>query len=136
MSATKRNRIQEGIDALSADAFYRAVPIQNAGMRTVRAPGGPLLEVPLQKPRGFAAFLAWLAPLAAHQTIRLDELGAELLALCDGQHAMADIVALLAERYRLTRREARLSLEMFLKRLIQKGVIGIALKEEPCEVRR
>jgi hypothetical protein len=81
--------------------------------------GGGLLRVPLKArwPFRFAA--------GAAKAFELDELGRLVWEHCDGEHTSAQIVAALAERYRLNLREAEVATMSFLRTLTSRGLVTL-----------
>jgi hypothetical protein len=92
------------------------------------------LVVTTQRRSGiFARFL----PPTYTKRLQLDELGCCVVGLIDGHRTVEAIVKAFREQYRLNRREAELSVTEFLKMLLQRRLIAIAIKQgstPPCTV--
>ena len=116
------------LDALSTEELYGAVPVRNASAVERRLKGRLILEVPLQRPRGGWRILSALMPIASRRRILLDELGAEVLGLCDGSRTVRQMIVRFAEEHKLTALEARGALTAFLGQLLRRGAIVMALK--------
>lgn len=73
----------------------------------------------------------WLRLLGGRErvehTMRLDALGIEVYEACDGKRPVADIVRDFARRHRISEAEAEISVTAFLKTLVAKGLIVMAL---------
>ena len=68
------------------------------------------------------------------RTITLDSVGTDVWKMCDGDTSVADMIQGLAQRYKLDRKEAEVSLLSYLKTLGQKNFVGF-LVDDP-RVRR
>jgi len=68
--------------------------------------------------------------------IVLDELGTFVWERCDGQTTVRDLIGIFAERYKLGRREAEVSLTEYLRTLAKRGLIGIAVPRDLGKRRR
>ena len=72
--------------------------------------------------------MARFMPPILERTVKLDELGAFVFRLIDGQRTVLQIVEAFQQRYKANRREAELSTVEFLRSLAQRRVISIAIK--------
>lgn len=75
-----------------------------------------------------AGFLARFQPPFMIRTIELDELGGFVFEQIDGDASVMNIIERFITRFRTDRREAELSTAEFLKSLMKRGVISIAVK--------
>jgi hypothetical protein len=75
--------------------------------------------------------LSWVLQPRRERRVALDRLGAKVWRLCDGKRTVEAVVDAFAERYRLTFHEARTAVTGYLRALIQRGVVAIAVPEEP-----
>lgn len=94
-----------------------------------RETGETILTVPQNQKAGLPARLMarWLrAP--AERRIELDEVGGYVWDLCDGSHTIESIVQKTGRHYKLNRREAEVSVTMFLQMLHERNFIGFYKK--------
>lgn len=73
------------------------------------------------------------------RTITLDEVGAEVWQMCDGDTSVGDMIDSLRNRYKLDRKEAEVSLLSYLKTLGQKRFVGFLIdgaEDRPAAVSR
>ena len=94
-----------------------------------RDSGETVLTVPHnEKANRLAKALAkWMkAPTERH--IELDEVGGYVWELCDGQNTVEAIVQKTGRQYKMNRREAEVSVTMFLQMLHQRNFIGFYKK--------
>jgi hypothetical protein len=94
-----------------------------------QAEGKTMLTVPMSQKSGrFTRLLAsWLrAPSERH--VELDEVGGFVWELCDGSHTVDAIVQKTGREYKMNRREAEVSVTMFLQMLHEKNYIGFYKK--------
>ena len=69
----------------------------------------------------------WMgAPSERH--VELDEVGGFVWELCDGQHTVETIVQQTIRQYKMNRREAEVSVTMFLQMLHERNFIGFYKK--------
>ena len=103
-----------------------SIPALNPGIRLEPEEDGRLLViVPVERGRGF---LARFRPRVFERKVRLDPVGAFVLAQVDGRHTVAQIVATFVERYRSNAREAELSTAEFLKSLAARNILSIGVR--------
>ncbi len=91
--------------------------------------GKTMLTVPINEKAGkLAQLLAkWLrAPAERH--VELDEVGGYVWELCDGSNTVEAIVQKTGREYKMNRREAEVSVTMFLQMLHEKNYIGFYKK--------
>jgi hypothetical protein len=105
----------------------RVYPTRNPGLEWELDEEG-VVTATLKRPRDLrnrvvGAFLM----LPESRQLKLDEVGTFIWNLCDGQHTVADLVAAMAEKYKLSRREVEVSLTEFLRMLAKRGMIVVAV---------
>lgn len=81
-------------------------------------------------------FFGKFQPKTWERKIELDELGSFVAAQIDGKRTALDIVEAFVERFKLNRREAELSTMAFLKSLIERDVISVAVPLSPEELQQ
>ena len=88
--------------------------------------GGGRLTVPLASRR----WAGWLlrVPAGATKTFELDALGRLVWDACDGRTTVRQIARRLADRHRVSDREAQVAVEAFLATLARKGLVAAAVK--------
>ena len=75
--------------------------------------------------------LSWIVPFREESCSTLDPLGAEVWKLCDGQRTVEGVVDAFKDRYALSFHEARVAVTEYLKVLVQRGVLAVALRDKP-----
>ncbi|HZP80180.1 MAG TPA: PqqD family protein [Chthonomonadaceae bacterium] len=94
-----------------------------------RETGETLLTVPQNPKAGRITrqMAKWLrAPTERH--VELDEVGGFVWELCDGAHTIESIVQKTGKQYKMSRREAEVSVTMFLQMLHERNFIGFYKK--------
>jgi len=95
--------------------------------------GDMVIHVPLEK-KAWAARLERFIPSPQKRHILLDEIGADVWSLCDGETSIDTIRQRIATKYRLNHKEAEASVLEFLKMLARrKLIVTIAGPEAPAE---
>ncbi|OGV66348.1 MAG: hypothetical protein A2498_15375 [Lentisphaerae bacterium RIFOXYC12_FULL_60_16] len=117
-----QKRKSSGLDRRTS---LMAIPVVNASVVSVPKKQG--LEITLDVRRG-DGFLARFQPPVMQRRVELDEIGAAVYGMIDGERSALDIVNWFVGQYKVNRREAELSCVEFLKSLAQRGVISIAVR--------
>lgn len=103
------------------------VPVVNAAVRVEWQSPGALLWVPIQPRWWMGPPLSWLLPYRRERGIALDGLGRQVLEACDGKSSVERIVERFADAHRLRFHEARQSVLVFLKMLLERKVIAFVV---------
>ncbi len=87
--------------------------------------GKTILTVPVQEKKGrVARSMAKWMQVPAERYVELDEVGGFVWEICDGKHTVEQIVQLTSKEYKMNRREAEVSVTMFLQMLHERKYIG------------
>ncbi len=97
--------------------------VENAGRDGLR------IAVATVKPWYFVPPVSWIVPLSKERTVVLDSVGAYIWRLCDGERTVENIVDEFAAKHRLTFHEARAAVTGYMKLLVQRSVLAIALTD-------
>lgn len=119
--------------SLSREQSLSARPVRNPAVRFEATPEGARLEVPVAPPRWVYILLRILRfgakpNLRPTKVVELDRIGAFIWELCDGTRTVKDLATALAEREKLSRREAEHSLALFLKMLAERRLLLLELQ--------
>ena len=92
-------------------------------------------RVVLTVPKGFIRRRGWhryvfLLPRDQERRVELDTLGSFVWGLCEEKASVRQIILAVAERYRLSRREAEVSVIGYIKNLGTRGFIGLEVDRE------
>ena len=68
--------------------------------------------------------------LPKSRVVALDEVGSFVWERCDGQNTVNSIVNALCSKYKLTRKEAEMSLLAYFRQLGKRGIIGFAVPKK------
>ncbi|HCQ01189.1 MAG TPA: hypothetical protein DIT99_11065 [Candidatus Latescibacteria bacterium] len=107
--------------------LLRSKPIRNSRLKWEENTDG---EVVLAIPRRRTWWLNLVSRVfyvPSKRTVVLDEIGSWLWSLCDGQNTVDHVITTVRERYKLERKEAEVSTLTYLKQLMEKGLIGLAV---------
>lgn len=97
------------------------------GVQAVRE-GGRLLLVRPPPPRPPPRFRLFAFRLSLpEKRVALDDLGAEVFDAIDGRRSVRQIAEAFATRHGVNRREAQLSVAAFLRLLMQRGLVAVAV---------
>jgi len=113
---------------LTREQSLRCVPVRNEHVEEQRSDSG---EVTLYLPRREVWWVNALAKIfyipKKGRGIMLDELGTSVWDMIDGQTNVKQVIERFASAYRLSKREAELSIVAHLRNLAKRGLIGIAV---------
>lgn len=117
---------------ISREASLQSRPVRNPAVRAEKAEGGGLVLHAKVEHRGFGRALARVFRVKdLEKRFTLDELGAFVWEMCDGETTVRTLINRFASEFKLNRKEAEVSMVEYLKTLAKKGIIGIAVPEEP-----
>lgn len=103
----------------------RLRPIRNCLVEwQISDQGEGVLQAPRRKDRVGRLVGAWFR-LPDTRTVILDEVGAFVWQLCDGEHTVESIVQKLLAHYKLGRRETEVSVAAYLQSLTERRLIGL-----------
>ena len=71
-----------------------------------------------------------LIPMPDDRRIVLDAIGTDVWQMTDGQNTLGRIAGELAQKYKLSPREAEMSLQQFFKELGKRGYVGFLVEDE------
>lgn len=116
---------------LTREQSLEAIPVRNAAVTFERDEDGLYtIHIPLRN-TWWVKGLSRIFPLPSEgKKISLDEMGSTVLDMCDGETTVKEMIAQTAARFKLTRKEAEISLMAFLRELGKKGIIGLAVRKE------
>jgi hypothetical protein len=115
---------------ITREQAMAARPLRHPGIETTRDAKG---EVSLTIPRRRTAWVNFLAKMGVvpeSRIVTLDAVGTKVWDLCDGEHAVKDIVAFMASEHQLSRKEAEISLVAFLRGLVARGYVALMIEEK------
>jgi len=123
MKPAKSNRKRNG--GLERDAAMEARPHLMPGLRTEEEADGSInVLIRFQRSK----WQKWLgAPPEYERKYQLDTLGREVLDACDGGTSVRRIIAGFAAAHSLNVTEAEIAVTKYLKTLMMKRVIGMAV---------
>jgi hypothetical protein len=104
-----------------------AVPMQNRAVRVESHGSTFTLWVPIRRRWWMRGPLSWALPFRSEKGVALDVIGSEVWSACDGERRVEDIVAAFAQHHRLRFHEARSSVTQFLKSLVERRLLVLAV---------
>ena len=119
----------------SRDRLLRGVPLRNEAAEWRESEGRTRVSIPRTATWKSRA-LGLLFHVPKEHVIELDEVGDEVVRMCDGKNTVKEIARRLAKKRKLDDREAEAALLHYLQTLVRRGVIGIAIPPERKRGRR
>lgn len=116
------------------DVVQRARPLRNPAVAWERLEsGGAVLTIPLVQRNQRNRLLARIIPAPDQRQLQLDEVGADVWELCDGETPIAAIQRSIGHKYGLNAMEAEKSLQVYLQQLAKRRLLVAVAGEEPPE---
>lgn len=104
-------------------------PVRNPALEWKQEEERVVLTIHHEKPSGWKArLLSLVVAMPKDRRVALDAIGSDVWLLTNGENTLGFIAKKLAKKYKLSPREAELSLQQFFKELGRRGYIGF-LKE-------
>jgi hypothetical protein len=119
----------------SRERLLRGVPVRNEVAEWSELEGKTRISIP-RTPTWKSRALSLLFHVPKEHVIELDEIGNEVVRMCDGENTVKEIARRLAKKRKLDEREAEAALLQYLQMLVKRGVIGIAIPPERRKGRR
>lgn len=85
------------------------------------------LEVPTKRPGWLIPPVSWVVRPPTHRALILDSMGADLWAWSDGKRTVEEVIEKFAVKHSLTFHESRVSATSYLKELVRRGALAIAI---------
>jgi hypothetical protein len=116
-----------GKPKISREQALGSLPVRNSLVEWRDTDDGEVeITIRPRKDR-FARVLRVIFPPPREKKIQLDEVGAEVWRLCDGETSVEQIIRRMAKRYKLNRKEAETSTTEYLRRLGKRRLVGFAI---------
>jgi hypothetical protein len=116
---------------VSSEEYLAAAPHVNVAAEVKpHSQGGAIVAIPLRRPGWMVPPLSWILPYSSHRRIRLDEVGYNVLRMCDGTHTVESIIEKFAAVHKLSFREAQVPVTDYLRQLTQRGLVVIVGPKE------
>jgi hypothetical protein len=117
-------------EGLTREQALDARPLPNLEAKASTGESGELVLEIKRRRDLMGRLLGFVIAAPLTKKVCLDEMGSFVWNLCDGQRSVREIASLLAQKYKLNRREAVISLTSFLRSLGKRGLMGFALMKE------
>ncbi len=121
---------------LTRDATLAAVPVKNEMVSEEETREGDLILLLKRHKRLSYRVLSKIFVIPEEKKFSLDGLGRWVWERCDGENTVGGMVKQLSESFKLSRREAEVSLMSFLRHLSKKKLIGFVLPVQKKQSRR
>jgi len=85
------------------------------------------LKIPTKRPGYLVPPLSWIVRPPAFRSFLLDRTGAQVWEWCNGNATVEEVVVKFARQHNLTFHESRVSVTTYLKELVRRGALAIAI---------
>ncbi len=115
------------------EQVMRSRPVRNTLLQwETAADGKVVITIPRRHDWLARIVNIFFAVPRTRQLVLDDEVGSTVWQICDGEHTIKSIVDYLCKQYKLTRKEAEVSVTEFLRQLGRRRLVGFAMeKAEP-----
>lgn len=113
---------------LSREDAFAAVPVKNRAVAEEQDEDGNLTLTLKREDTLLVRVLNKIFFIPGEKKIALDEIGSWVWRKCDESTTVAEMISLMSDEYKLSLKEAEVSLMSFLRSLSRKRLIGFALK--------
>jgi len=113
---------------ITREQSLTAIPIRNDNVHweTDEDVDETLIIIP-RRDDWWVRMLARFFFVPGHKKVTLDELGSFVWKRCNGETTVDELIESFGERYKLSRKEAELSMIAFLQQMAKKRLIGLAV---------
>jgi hypothetical protein len=112
-------------------------PIRNPGLEWAEEEERVVLTIHHETQTGWKARMIGLfVAMPKDRRVVLDAIGSDVWRLTDGENTLGSIAKKLAKKYKLSPREAELSLQQFFKELGKRGYIGFITEKSEVKSRK
>lgn len=118
---------------LTRDQSMNAVPIRNPLLQWRRDEDDCIIVAMERREDWVGQAMEWLFMVPPKRKVELDDVGSTVWEACDGENTVNDIVEIVADEYKLSRREVEMSLTKYLRTLGQRKMVGFMIDEEIAE---
>ena len=112
---------------LTPEQVLGSRPVRAKGLKTEAIEDGGLRIFVERRSAWWVRLLTLIFPIPGERQLELDLAGKQVWELCDGEHTLADMIAIFQERHKLTRSEAEWSLRTYLRDLGKRRLVGFAV---------
>ena len=119
--------MKKSVPPPSLDQLLDAVPVCNGAVRVEKRESNVILWVPIQRHWWMEGPISWFLPIRREKGVALDVIGSEVWSACDGKRRVEDIIEGFAQRHKLRFHESRASVMQFLKSLLERKLLVLAL---------
>jgi hypothetical protein len=113
---------------VAREGFLKAKPLRHPESEWKKDEKGLHVKIPRKRTMLFR-FFSKVLPLTRERRVLLDEQGAFIWSLCDGEHQVKDIAKKLSEQYNMRVSDAEAALDLYFVQLSKQSLIGFVLPE-------
>ena len=109
---------------LTREQVLSSIPVRNPKLEWKRTVDGKVIVIVRRRDDWLGKLVGVLFCVPKMKEVVLsDRIGTEVWEMCDGKHTIERMVGRIARKYKLTEREAEVSLITFLNRMAKRGMV-------------
>ena len=105
----------------------KAMPVKNQAIKEEKKEEGEITLIVPRKNSGLINIFSLAFRIPGERRISLDEIGTWVWRECDGHTSVGDMIESLSREFKVSPKEAEISLLSFLKKMAQKKLIGFMI---------
>ena len=113
---------------LTKDDIMNSIPLKNESLEYEKNEQGETVVIMKRKFTWWLKILSKLFYLSDRKIVTLDELGTEVLNMCDERISFRNMVDRFSRNYKLNLKEAETSIMAYLKSLSERRIVALAIK--------
>ncbi|MBD3184217.1 PqqD family peptide modification chaperone [Candidatus Poribacteria bacterium] len=128
-----RRKMKKGGLKFTKSDVLKSYPVRNSLIKWDKNEKGEVSLVVPQKDSLWIKIITKIFMLPKSRVVALDEVGSFVWTMCDGHNSIDTIVRTLCNKYKLTRKEAEMSLMAYFRKLGKRGMVGFAVPKDAKE---
>jgi len=110
---------------LSRERFLQSRPVINPAIKTEESEDGAVvLVIPVER-SGVPNVVSKTLSIPEQKKVQLDEVGSKVWRKIDGKASMSDLSKWMEDEFKISQREAEISLNTYFQKLTERGLVGM-----------
>lgn len=115
---------------LSRGAMLASVPRLNPAVRWQELDTGEIMVIYKKRSTRLGLFLMKLLCMPELSQLIVDDIGARVIRVIDGKRSVAELIAYVSQEFKMSRKEAEVSLVKYLELLGRRDLVGFEIRDE------
>jgi len=120
---------------LAREDTLKARPVKNQKILWEKNKDGNIIIYVPRKKTTLNYLFSSFFNLSGNKTIVLDELGSKVWGMCNAENTVEEMIGSFCREYKLNIKEAEISLLTYLKKLVERNLIGLIMEGKNADAR-